>query len=319
MMRSAMADRPISVVVPAHDEEAVIGRLLVALGDRLPSDEVIVVCDGCTDDTAGIARSFAGVTVIESPHGGKPAALNIGDRAAVLYPRFYVDADIVVSMRTLRSVGLDEERGVLAGAPAIRVDLHGSSWPVRCFYDVWTRLPYTGPALVGSGVVGLTERGRRRFAEFPPLIGDDEFVRRLFTVRERTAGSGGSFTVTAPRRLRSLVGIKTRGRLGILQLDAVQGPARAAAGDPGRTALTRLARDPRRWPGLTVFTAVRLVVGLRARRRWAAGLVDVWDRDNSSRDPALDVSAELPRSAAAGAREEFRGSGSKPGQRVIRD
>src|SRR3954470_11754775 len=52
----------ISVVVPAHDEEQVITRCLRALtgGTAAEEVEVIVVCNGCSDRTADVARRFGG-------------------------------------------------------------------------------------------------------------------------------------------------------------------------------------------------------------------------------------------------------------------
>jgi hypothetical protein len=46
--------------------------------------EVIVVCDGCTDNTATVPRSFPDV-VVEEPRAGKPAALNAEDLVASLF------------------------------------------------------------------------------------------------------------------------------------------------------------------------------------------------------------------------------------------
>ena len=278
-----MAEAALSIVVPAHNEATVIGRLLSALGDRSPGDEVIVVCDGCTDDTAAVAGSFPGVTVIEQPRGGKPAALNTGDRSARLFPRFYVDADIVVTASALREVAAAMVDGVEAGAPRLALDLTGASWPVRGFYDVWRRLPYATHAIIGSGVIGLTERGRRRFDEFPDIIGDDEFVRRLFDVSERVPSTNAAFLVTAPRRLGPLVRIKTRSRLGILQLDRLLGPAPETTGPSGASVLPALLRDPRRWPGLVTFLGVRGVVGCRAHLRMWRGQLDGWARDDTAR------------------------------------
>ena len=87
-----------SVVIPAHDEERVLPRLLASLAD--PRLEVIVVANGCRDATADIART-AGVRVVELAEGSKVAALDAGDEAATLFPRAYLDADIQILAKTL--------------------------------------------------------------------------------------------------------------------------------------------------------------------------------------------------------------------------
>jgi hypothetical protein len=82
--------------VPAHDEHDVIGRLLTGLcrgDDRL---DVVVVCNGCTDGTAAVARTFPGVRVIETPVASKRVALRLGNEAARDFPRVYVDADVEI-------------------------------------------------------------------------------------------------------------------------------------------------------------------------------------------------------------------------------
>jgi len=54
------------IVIPARNEAPLIGRCLQSVQNaRQPGCSVIVVADCCTDDTASIARSFAGVEVIE--------------------------------------------------------------------------------------------------------------------------------------------------------------------------------------------------------------------------------------------------------------
>jgi glycosyltransferase involved in cell wall biosynthesis len=280
-----MTEPPISIVIPAHDEAAVIGRLLDALSDREPHDEVVVVCDGCTDDTAEVARGWPGVRVIEQRQGGKPAALNRGDRLASLYPRFYVDADVVVSAQALRAIARTMHGPVLAGAPAVEVDLTGASWAVRAYYDTWTRLPYASEALLGSGVIGLTAEGRARFEDFPDVIGDDEFVRRRFAVSERVEFPATRFVVTAPRRLGPLIRIKTRSRLGILQLDELEGRAPAQSGATGSRELIRLLGQPRRWSAVAVYVSVRALTAARAHRRLVRRQFR-WDRDETSRGAA---------------------------------
>jgi cellulose synthase/poly-beta-1,6-N-acetylglucosamine synthase-like glycosyltransferase len=69
----------VSLIVPAHDEEAVIERKLAnARALDYPAEllEVIVASDGSTDRTAELARSAGADQVLELPRGGKVAALN---------------------------------------------------------------------------------------------------------------------------------------------------------------------------------------------------------------------------------------------------
>src|SRR5688572_25787192 len=97
----------ISVVIPAHNEEAVIARCLAALvrGARDGELDVVVVCNGCSDRTAQAARGFgASVTVIETDVASKVHALNLGDAAARSFPRFYIDADVVLPLEHLRQL-----------------------------------------------------------------------------------------------------------------------------------------------------------------------------------------------------------------------
>ncbi|MEJ5250296.1 MAG: glycosyltransferase family 2 protein [Armatimonadota bacterium] len=80
---SANGDKPlVSVVIAAYNERCNIGRRIQNLLESdYPDDrmEIIVVCDGCTDETAEIARRYENVTVVESEHRiGKSAAINMG-------------------------------------------------------------------------------------------------------------------------------------------------------------------------------------------------------------------------------------------------
>jgi dolichol-phosphate mannosyltransferase len=78
--------RKLSVVIPAYNEEAFIGRLLeeIARVDTRPAGfekEVIVVDDGSRDRTGEIARAFPGVRVLrQEPNQGKGRAVQRGIR-----------------------------------------------------------------------------------------------------------------------------------------------------------------------------------------------------------------------------------------------
>ena len=70
----------IVAVIPAHDEAPRIAQVIAAAREHLP---VVVVDDGSSDDTAGVARA-AGATVLEQrPNQGKGAALRAGFRRAL--------------------------------------------------------------------------------------------------------------------------------------------------------------------------------------------------------------------------------------------
>src|ERR1700678_2211268 len=174
-----MSDQPAagSVVIPAHNEARVIGRLLARLtGERAADDlEVIVVANGCTDDTVQVANSYgAGVRVVELAQASKRAALDEGDRLARAFPRVYVDADVELSSDDVRSlIEALREPGILAAAPELTMELTGRPWLVRWYYDVWTRLPEVRSGLFGRGVFGVSEEGYHRLTGLPPVIGDD--------------------------------------------------------------------------------------------------------------------------------------------------
>jgi cellulose synthase/poly-beta-1,6-N-acetylglucosamine synthase-like glycosyltransferase len=64
----------VSLIVAAHDEQAVVGeKVRNALALHYPREllEVIVACDGCTDATARRAREAGADLVLELPRGGK--------------------------------------------------------------------------------------------------------------------------------------------------------------------------------------------------------------------------------------------------------
>jgi glycosyltransferase involved in cell wall biosynthesis len=84
----------VSAIIPAHNESQTIrGVIQPMLGHPL-IDEVIVVDDGSTDDTAARAREL-GVRVISLPHnGGKARAMSRGVRSAKCDVVFFCDADV---------------------------------------------------------------------------------------------------------------------------------------------------------------------------------------------------------------------------------
>lgn len=278
----------ISIIIPAHNEEQVIERCLSTMcaGAEPGELEVIVVCNACTDRTAELAAGHGDpVRVIETPIGSKSHALNLGDQEARCFPRFYVDADIVVSLDSIRAVARNLESGVaLVGAPRIRFDLAGRSWPVRAYYEIWTRLPYISESSVGSGIYAMSKEGRERFGEFPDIFAEDSYVRALFAPEERSAPEGSSFLVTPPSTLAGIVRVNARRRIGFKEFgNRYPELKKCEKLSSHQGALIRLALRPRRWPALAVYVATKFAtIVTHTRRYWLADR-RVWDRDESSR------------------------------------
>ena len=158
-----------AIIIPAHNEVAVIERTLTALLDQAgPDDEVIVVCNGCSDDTAAVARRFAErVTVLETEVPSKTNALNLGDRAAGSFPRIYADADVSLGVGALKKIIRALESGRwLAVSPDPVMNLAGASWAVRAYYDIWLSLPYCRSGMIGAGYMPCLRKGVRDSASF---------------------------------------------------------------------------------------------------------------------------------------------------------
>ena len=279
----------ISIVLPAHNEARVIGRTLTALTSGALPDELdlVVVCNGCTDDTAAIARGFGtSVRVIETPIANKVHALNLGDQAAQGFPRVYVDADVIVSLSTIRALAQCLEKpGIIAAAPTPDFDLKGCSWPVRAFYFIRRQLPSFGEGIGGSGVYALSELGRQRFGAFPNLVADDTYVRIQFRPEERETLRSVRSIVYPPRTIQNLIAIEARADFGTFEL-ARRDPDLWNNKGPGNgKALVNLLKHPLYWLQLFTYCYVRAAARRRAKVRLHADAF-VWERDETSRNPA---------------------------------
>jgi cellulose synthase/poly-beta-1,6-N-acetylglucosamine synthase-like glycosyltransferase len=128
------------VIVPAHDEVAVLSRVLGTLS-RLdwPRDRfnIVVVADNCTDDTAALARSL-GAAVMERhdpERRGKGYALEFAFKASrargFADAVVVVDADAEVSANLLEAVAARMERGAEAVQVHYGVSNASVSWRTR--------------------------------------------------------------------------------------------------------------------------------------------------------------------------------------------
>lgn len=83
----------LSVILPAKNEGAVIGRVVEGIRDLFPDAELLVVNDGSTDATRDEAER-AGAVVVTHPYSmGNGAAIKSGARAATGDILVFMDAD----------------------------------------------------------------------------------------------------------------------------------------------------------------------------------------------------------------------------------
>jgi hypothetical protein len=234
-----------SIVIPAHNEERVIGRLLDSLlagsasdagstsgsgsGSAFGSDsgtgpDIVVVCNGCTDATAKEAAARPGVRVVEIPTPSKHLALRTGDEHARGFPRLYVDADVVIGADDVRALtgALDQAPRLLAAAPERELPLAGCAWRVRAYYRVWSRLPAVREGLFGRGVIAVTEQGYERIAALPPLMADDLAASLAFASGERLVVDGARVVVHPPRTWNDLIKRRIRAAVSTAQLEQRQ-------------------------------------------------------------------------------------------------
>lgn len=88
-----MASTALSIILPAKNEVGAVGDTVRRIRLAFPDAEVLVVNDGSTDDTAGVAEA-AGARVITHPYSmGNGAAIKTGARHATGEVLVFMDAD----------------------------------------------------------------------------------------------------------------------------------------------------------------------------------------------------------------------------------
>ncbi len=272
---------PCTVLIPAHDEADYIDACLDSLlaQDHPGPVQVIVIANGCHDDTAARARARANdfaargwaLLVEELAQGGKIGALNHGDACAVAGIRVYLDADIRMSRGLLAGlVGiLDVPQPRYAGG---RLIVAPAKSPVsRLYARFWQKLPFVAGTVTGAGLFAVNQAGRARWGVFPQIISDDTFVRLQFQDPER-------FLVDLPYEwpivegFAPLVRVRRRQDRGVAEIAArfPELPPRQGHVRPGRAELIRLAAaDPL---GFATYATVALAVRLgRGDQGWARG------------------------------------------------
>jgi glycosyltransferase involved in cell wall biosynthesis len=166
----------ISIIIPAYNEERYIERTLQSLQGQTVTDfETIVVCNGCTDSTADVAKKY-GCKVLNIKRGVSKAR-NHGAKAAKNKTLIFLDADTRVSDDTvekiskLNGIGVTKARAdsnKLKARVYLRLKnfehrLWGSTGLIFCEKDVFERIGGFDENLT-KGEVGKFIRAGKKIA-----------------------------------------------------------------------------------------------------------------------------------------------------------
>lgn len=272
----------ISVIIPAHNEAAVIGRCLASVlaSDPVPFLQVVVVANGCSDDTARLAQSYNDqfaangweLSVLDLPEGGKPNALNAGDAAARFGARVYLDADVTLSKTVLPE---------LAGLLAVDAPVYASgrlnivapdNFASRAYARIWRKVPFMAQGVPGCGLFAVNTAGRARWGAFPNIISDDTFVRLHFAADERVS-TKGSYDWPVVSGLRNLIKVRARQDRGVEEVCALY-PELIKNEDTPATSIGEKLKLALADPiGFATYTGVALVVKFRPKgdSGWSRG------------------------------------------------
>ena len=105
----------ISIIVPAHNEEAYLDATLNALNRQdYPECEIVVVANGCTDHTAEVAeRKCHRLVTLEQK--GLGISRNLGARMATGELLIFLDADTILEPHALRIIAEQFTEGDAGG------------------------------------------------------------------------------------------------------------------------------------------------------------------------------------------------------------
>lgn len=131
-------DVKLSVIIPCHNAAPYLAQTIgSALAQTRPPDEIIVVDDGSTDESAAIARECAvtasTVRVVQAGFGRASMTRNVGAHEASGDALMFLDADDMIGPDTLEALSdaVTREPNAVAICPWFRLERHLGAWHTR--------------------------------------------------------------------------------------------------------------------------------------------------------------------------------------------
>jgi glycosyltransferase involved in cell wall biosynthesis len=184
-----MAESPaVSVVMPAHNEAALLGQtiaeLSAALGSRQWGSELLIVENGSTDDTIGVARRAAAadpsirvLTRAEADYGAamRTGILDARGTVVVVFDVDYYDADFID--RVLPDLTREGGPVIVVGSKRAPGTRDTRPWPRRAITAAFSTVLRVGFGLEVSDTHGM--KGMRR-EPVEPIVHECRFSTDLF-------------------------------------------------------------------------------------------------------------------------------------------
>lgn len=279
---------PFSIIIPAYNESVLVRDTLTALFDdcSLINVEVLVVCNGCEDNTAHVVREFfhsnkskiqgTKLNVLELEKASKTNAINYGIKQTSGKVKVLLDADIIISGQAIIGLVSElKERELLAISPKVFFSFENSSFLVRQYYQVAQKSIYNTHHRL-SNVIALAESGIMRLYPLPEVIADDEYIRRQFGIDELAVSSNCSFKFICAKNLMNLIQVLTRVERGNLQLKTFS--------DKSNINQLKKGFNQARVFSLPFFVVIKLIAKTRAKLQFNKGRIYQWERDESNRN-----------------------------------
>ncbi len=202
----------ISFIVPAHNEQACLGRTLQAIYDaaRVVGQpyEIIVVDDASTDATAEVARQH-NATVVPVNHRQIAATRNSGARAANGDRLFFVDADTTINPRAVAAALRQMDKGAVGGGAPVWL---GKKEVVPLYIRLIAVLSVFGAKLIGftgGAFMFCTREAFQATGGFNErLYWSEEISFALALKREGRFAVPWERVLTSGRRFRTMSGLQ---------------------------------------------------------------------------------------------------------------
>ena len=200
----------ISFIVPAHNEQAQLGRTLQAIHGAAQTIgrpyEVIVVDDASADATSEIARQN-NARVVSVNHRQIAATRNSGARAAQGERLFFVDADTIISPGVIASALRSMDKGAVGGGAPARFQADAPLYARLLL--LWLGLFMRVAGLSGGAFMFCTREAFRAVGGFDEqLFGAEDAAMSWALKREGRFVVLWKYVSTSGRRVRGFRGLQ---------------------------------------------------------------------------------------------------------------